>query len=89
MLVVEGRFSLQDGCRTLRGMVEEQPGALLLNVVAGRPRADCPRIPAEYDYEVRIGPLARGSFQLTVVKRTEERLGWPAPIALRVDLRVD
>jgi hypothetical protein len=62
VLVVEGRFSLADRCRTLRGVVEEQPGALLLNVIAGRPRTDCPRIPGEYDYEVRIGPLAQAAF---------------------------
>ena len=87
-VVVQGRYSLQ-GCRILRGAIEETPGALLLNVIATRPRVPCPESYRLHDYEVRIGPLAPGGLQLTVVERTEERLGWPAPIALRAELRVE
>ena len=89
VVVVQGRFRLLQGCRTLRGAIEEKAGPLLLNVIATWSRQPCSRSSQQYDYEVRIGPLAPGSFQLIVVERTAERLQWPAPIALRTELRVD
>jgi hypothetical protein len=93
--VVEGRFVVAqgryafEGCRHLKGTLEENPGALLLNVIATRPQGYCSQNVGLYDYEVRLGPLPPGSYQLTVVERNEERLHTPAPIALRVELRVD
>jgi hypothetical protein len=89
VLVVKGRYALRAGCRTLSGEIEEKPGALKLSIVGHLPARPCDDSSSAMDYEARIGPLAPGSFQLTVVAVVAERRRWVVPIALRQDIRIE
>jgi hypothetical protein len=89
VLVVQGRYALRGGCRTLSGEIEEKPGALKLSIVGHLPARPCADSSSAMDYEARIGPLAPGSFQLTVVAVVAERRRWVVPIALRQDIRIE
>lgn len=88
VLIVRGRYGRGSGCRVLGGVVEEKPGLLKLEGIGTVSKQHC-LDSGPYDYEARVGPLATGAVQLTVLTRPQELMRRPIPIALRADIRIE
>jgi hypothetical protein len=87
LIFVQGHFTLRGGCRALRGTLQQAPGVLTLDVLAGPPPRLCPEEWSEYDYKATIGPVPSGTYEFNVTNRgTDQPLGL---IVLKTELRVD